>query len=200
MYLGWLDVTELTDPVSVSGMDAVNGEQPWAYLIRNDGYDNEYYVIENRQQTGWDKSLPGSGLLVFHIDYDEEVWKVGVPNSSSYKRYSIIPANNSSGVGSSAKWAYPYMASGFVINNELTNTSKPAATLLHANSDGTKLMSKPITNMKVENGLASFDFMGGTPSGIIQHSSFITPQTLYQYGPLRIVRSADGVVRKILKP
>lgn len=200
MYLGWLDVTELTDPVSVSGMDAVNGEQPQAYLIRNDGYDNEYYVIENRQQTGWDKSLPGSGLLVFHIDYDEEVWKVGVPNSSSYKRYTIIPANNSSGVGSSAKWAYPYMASGFVINNELTNTSKPAATLLHANSDGTKLMSKPITNMKVENGLASFDFMGGMPSGIIQHSSFITPQTLYQYGPLRIVRSADGVVRKILKP
>ena len=194
MYLGWLDMTELTDPVSVSGMDAVNSEQPQAYLIRNDGYDNEYYVIENRQQTGWDKSLPGSGLLIFHIDYNEEVWREGVPNSSSYKRYSIIPANNYNGVFSSAGWAYPYNQ-----NNSLTNTSKPAASLFHANSDGTKLMSKPITNMKVENGLASFDFMGGTPSAIIQHQSPITPQTLYQYGPLRIVRSADGVVRKILK-
>ena len=142
MYLGWLDVTELTEPLSVSAMDALNSEQPQAWLVRNDGYADEYYIIENRQQTGWDASLPGSGLVVFHIDYDEEVWRVGFPNSSSYKRYSIISANNSS--GNKGGWGYPYMAEGMVVNNELTNTSKPAATLLHANSDGTKLMSKPI--------------------------------------------------------
>ena len=199
MCLGWLDITELTEPFTVSAMDALNSEQPQAWLVRNDGYADEYYVIENRQQTGWDASLPGSGLVVFHIDYDEEVWHNGVPNSSSYKRYSIIPANNTS---SRNNWAYPYMASGFVINNELTNTSKPAATLLHVNSDGTKLMSKPITNMKVENGLASFDFMGGTPTGIteVSRSSSATPQQLlYQYGPIRIVRLADGTIQKMLR-
>ena len=196
--MGWLTPTELEEATTVSDIPALS-DQPQAYLIRNDGFQNEYYIVENRQKKGWDSNIPGSGILVFHVDFDPDLW-VSVyeyVNKPAHQHYSIFPANNksSSTVSISKDWPYPYQA-----NDSLTNTSKPAATLLYANSDGTKLMSKPITNMKVENGLASFDFMGGTPSAIIQHQSPITPQTLYQYGPLRIVRSADGVVRKILKP
>ena len=29
---------------------------------------NEYFIIENRQKSGWDAYLPGAGLLVWHID------------------------------------------------------------------------------------------------------------------------------------
>lgn len=39
------------------------------YRLWKDGAGgNEYFLVENRQQTGYDASLPGEGLLVWHID------------------------------------------------------------------------------------------------------------------------------------
>jgi len=128
-------------------------DQPQAYLIRNEGNPEEYYIIENRQQTGWDTDLPGSGIVVFHVDYDEYIFRNSSPNTTKRKRYTIFPANNKSYASNTnvKGWAYPYES-----NNELTNTSEPAATLNNANADGTLFMSKPITGMAVNDGLASF--------------------------------------------
>lgn len=205
MVLGWLDVQELTEPTSLSDIKPL-GEGGEAYLIRNDGYENEYYIVENRQQTGWDQSLPGSGVVVFHIDYDEEVWENGVPNSSTLKRYSIIPANNRSSVYSSSTWPYP-----FQLNDALTNTSAPKASLIHPNINGEKLMSKPITAMSITDGLASFDFMGGStavsPITIIgDDASYVVytlqgrmvGTTLNALSPgIYIIRNARGETRKV---
>ena len=192
MYLGWLNAVELTAPVTVSAMQALAGHQE-AYVIRNDGYANEFYVLENRQPVGWDQSLPGSGLVVFHVDYDESTWQSGVPNSGSRKRYSIIPANNRQ--SNVYGWAYPCEG-----NDSLTNLSKPAATLLHANTDGQRLMSKPITQIQVSDGLASFQFMGGgqtaVPSLTVDDAQ---SQELYRIGPVRIIRHADGTITKAVQ-
>ena len=172
--MGWLTPKELTENTTVTDMPQL-AEKPFAYLVRNDGWENEYYFIENRQQTGWDANIPGQGVVVFHIDFDPSVWpstKVS-PNSSSYKRYTIFPANNRTSTLQSANWAYPYPS-----NNLLTNNSNPAATLNHENTDGSKLMNKPITNISVTNGLASFDFAGNNPSAIRTFAadhSFNTP-------------------------
>ena len=47
-----------------------------------------------------------------------------------------------------------------VINASLTNDSDPSAMLFTANTDGLKLMSKPITNIQMAaDGTISFDFM-----------------------------------------
>lgn len=193
MFVGWLTPEELTSKTIVSDMPATT-DHAVAYLIRNDGHSDEYYIVENRQKTGWDKSLPGSGIVVFHIDYDAEVWLNSFPNSSSRQRYTIIPANNRS-VSYSYGWAYP--RSG---NNALTNTSSPAATLLNKNSDETYLMNKPLTQMTVTNGLASFHFMDdGT--GIEQPTSAAcgAPQVVYRMGPVIFLRYPDGTVRKQIK-
>lgn len=196
MLMGWLELSELTSQVTIADMLPLH-EAGEAYLIRNDGFDNEYYIVENRQQSGWDQSLPGSGLVVFHIDYDEEVWRISYPNDANRKRYFIIPANNRTSVAFSSNWGYPYME-----NNSLTNESQPAATLFHENADGTLFMSKPITNMAVSNGLASFDFMAD-PSAIqplpftLHPSPYQGGQVLYRVGPINIIRCADGTVRKV---
>ena len=160
--MGWLTPTELTENTTITDMPQL-AEQPVAYLVRNDGWENEYYFIENRQQTGWDTDIPGHGVVVFHIDYDASVWPstLTAPNSETYKRYTIFPANNRTSTYQSSGWAYPYLS-----NNLLTNDSEPAATLNHENTDGRKLMNKSITNIAVTNGLASFDFAGYTPSAI----------------------------------
>ena len=173
--MGWLDFEELTTAASITNMPALS-DGGSAYLIRNDGYEQEYYIVENRQKTGWDSSLPGSGILVFHVDFDPSVWTstTTYPNHPDYKdddgnlvpareRYILFHANNTTSYSS---WPYTYKA-----NDQLTNTSTPAATLWNNNSDGSTLMNKPLTNMAVANGLASFDFMGGATSLEAVHSA-----------------------------
>ena len=151
--MGWLTPIELDGENSISNMPALEDEGR-AYLICNDGWENEYYIVENRQKMGWDASLPGSGILIFHIDYDPSAWMSieETPNTSLRRHYELFHANNSS---SYKNWAYPYRG-----NNSLTDTSLPAAKLWHARNDSIFLMSKPLTNMAVDSdGLASFDFM-----------------------------------------
>ena len=55
--MGWLTPTELKEATTITNMPALS-DGPQAYLIRNDGFQNEYYIVENRQQKGWDESLP----------------------------------------------------------------------------------------------------------------------------------------------
>ena len=195
--MGWLTPIELKETTEIDNMPALSSEGR-AYLIRNDGQENEYYFLENRQRTGWDASLPGSGLVVFHIDYDASIWNstVTTPNSKTNKRYSIIHANNNNSTIESytAGWPYPYQA-----NDSLTNTSKPSATLNNPNTDGSKLMNKPIYDMKVENGLASFRFTVPSATAIQERKSEGESKELYRLGPVRIVRDANGTIKKVMK-
>lgn len=203
MYLGWLTPVELTTPQTVGHMQAL-ADGPEAYIIRNDGHPQEFYVLENRQPVGWDRSLPGSGLVVFHVDYDADEWMTGTPNSAARKRYTIIPANNKTNYAYADGWAYPQAG-----NDSLTNTSQPAATLWSANADGLRLMSKPVTAISVTDGLASFLFMGGgNPSSLgpslRRHDGDAAGTTLFSIPlgvpgwTLRGVRHPDGTVSKVM--
>jgi hypothetical protein len=40
-------------------------------LSKNGAFTSEYWLVENRQQIGFDERLPGDGLLIYHIDEDE---------------------------------------------------------------------------------------------------------------------------------
>ena len=36
---------------------------------------DEFFIFENRQQTGWDSYLPGHGMIAYRVDRsDEYVW------------------------------------------------------------------------------------------------------------------------------
>ena len=191
--MDWLTPEELTATTTITDLPPL-ADEGRAYLLRNDGYDQEYYIVEHRQQSGWDQSLPGYGIVIFHIDYDPELWtSLDEPaNGGSVNHYVLFHAGNTS---RESAWAYPYQA-----NDSLTNTSTPAATLNNANIDGTKFMSKPITRMTVTDGLASFDFLGGTPSSVLHLPSDFSHQSsvLYRLGPVTIVRDENGRVHKII--
>jgi hypothetical protein len=196
--MDWLTPEEITTTATITDLPPLNDEGR-AYLLRNDGYDQEYYIVEHRQQSGWDQSLPGYGIVIFHIDYDPELWtSLDEPaNGGSVNHYVLFHAGNTS---RESDWAYPCEA-----NDSLTNTSKPAATLNHANIDGSMLMSKPITRMALTNGLASFDVFIDTPSSIDGQLSIVNYQlsianVLYRLGPVTIVRDDKGRVHKVITP
>ena len=162
-FCGWLEPVVLTEPTTVEGLAPV-GDGGQAYMVVNDSPDagvEEYYLLDNRQPTGWDASLPGSGLLIAHIDYDRDTWDDNAPNnlSSHYRAYNI-PANGGSLSGSGVAYPYTNPRSG-AVNDSLTDRSTPAATVYHANAQGSFTMGKPITAIRVDGGLASFCFCGG---------------------------------------
>lgn len=130
-----------------------------AFRVSSEATPNEYYMIENRQFKGWDRYLPGNGVLITHVNYDGTAWLFNTVNTSSRRNVQIIAANNSS--HNLSGWAYPYAD-----NDSLTDHSIPAATLYNANGDGSLLLHQPISNIKVDNGLASFTFGINPSTGI----------------------------------
>lgn len=55
---------------------------------------NTIYYIENRQQSGWDKHLPGHGLVIWKIMYNQSVWNNNAPNATPGTiRYAVVSAS-----------------------------------------------------------------------------------------------------------
>lgn len=147
MFSGWQQPVELTGEVEINGMKAI-GDGGETYVFYNKGYSNEFYMLENRQLTGWDAALPAAGLVITHVDYNRSSWaNNNVNNDPEHQRCYVFHADN----GSNDK-GVPYPNG---INNKLTDTSIPAATLFN-NNNGKRLMNYPITEIVNENGLISF--------------------------------------------
>ena len=77
-YMGWLTPTPIDGTITDLSIPQVE-TAPVAYQLRAnpDGLDwelnghsgsGEYFLVENRQQTGFDAGLPGCGLLIWHVD------------------------------------------------------------------------------------------------------------------------------------
>lgn len=182
---GWLtlkDMTNIEQETSIVGVQPMSADGD-AYIIKNKGHEDEYYILENRQKTGWDSYLPASGLMITHVDYDADIWDWNMPNTSGkyedangntktndHQRLTIFRAGKSTDEYGDASDLYPYGS-----NNSLTKTSSPASTLYNTNSDGSKYMHVAISDIAIAaDGTASFtlskeEHQGGdvpvTPSG-----------------------------------
>ena len=167
---GWLDPIVLDEPCYVNDMPALV-DLPQACIIYNDAHKDEYYLLENRQLKSWDQVLDGHGMLVIHVDYNQQAWEDDEVNVySSHQRMTIIPADNKLSAANTEGDTYP----GISNNTSLTDDSTPAAKLFNANIDGRKFMGKPITDIAETDGLISFTFMGGFESPVATDATDIS--------------------------
>src|SRR5213083_605687 len=67
MRLGWVTPTDVTTSLVGTSIDAVETSGR-VFRLNNPGNSLEYFLIENRQPLGFDAGLPGSGLLIWHVD------------------------------------------------------------------------------------------------------------------------------------
>ena len=172
-YAGWLTPVELSSSCQIADMPALQDE-PVAYILYNDANHNEYYLLENYQNKGFDAAGVGHGLLVLHVDYDQSVWGTNSANvDANRQRMTIIAADNAYSTSNLSADPFP----GTRRKTELTNTSTPRASLYNANVDGRKLMNKPITDISEDNGLIMFNFMGGVEvsAPIAREATDVTP-------------------------
>lgn len=165
---GWKEPIELVNTQSITNMAALQTSGSNSYVIYNKANNNEYFLLENRQKTGWDSSLPGAGLLILHVDYNSTVWNNNAPNDDpSHQRMTWIPADNQYQYEMSNGSKY-YTTAGMMNDpfpygsvNAFGKNTTPAASLYNNNSDGTKYLDSSVENItQNSNGTISFDFVG----------------------------------------
>ncbi len=153
-YLGWLTPEILNEAGDFKLEDIKESNK--AYIITSLGTHNleggnpnpkTYYLLENRQKTGWDTYLPGHGMMISKTIYDEDKWYNNIPNNSKNSQgYDIIEAD-----GKAPNDTYGKAGDLFPGTSKVTSYTPYA--------------KYPITNIKEVGGVISFSFMGGTSGG-----------------------------------
>ena len=90
-------------------------------LIGNDPKPTNFYLLENRQQVGWDEYLPGHGLMLTKVQYSSINWQQNTVNNSSNRMgVDLIeadgktPSSNSSGYKGKAGDLFPVGATEYL--------------------------------------------------------------------------------------
>lgn len=149
--LGWLTPVELTGPADIKLQSIDHNE---ACIVKTNK-SNEYFLLENRQQNGWDAFIPGHGMLVWHIDYNSSVWNSNsVNNTSSHQYVDIEEADGTQSEYSRDGDSFP----GSKGVTSFTDSTKPS--MKSWNGTG---QEKPITEISESNGCITFKVCGGVP-------------------------------------
>lgn len=96
--MGWLKVKDITPLGNTHDLaplgKALEGEEE-AYRIVNPDNEREYFILENRQKsTFYMDNMLGSGMLVWRIDYDSNLWSGNRVNiDAAHQRVSVVPAD-----------------------------------------------------------------------------------------------------------
>ena len=95
LVFGWnpISVLDADLTLSIPPMGTETQEISTVYMIET-GTENDYFLVENRQQQEFDIALPGAGLMIYHIH----------PNIEKYNRTNTVNATHPQGL-------YPVCAS-----------------------------------------------------------------------------------------
>ena len=147
--MDWMTPEPLSGPANVV-LPPIDSNK--AYIIPTEK-DNEYFLIENRQQTGWDKYLPGHGMLVWHVDFNQTVWNKNVVNNTADHQYvDIEEADGIRSEETRAGDAFP----GTAGKTEFSDTTVPSMKTWAGKSLGL-----PLTEIAETGGVVSFKVAGG---------------------------------------
>lgn len=160
-FLGWTKPVQLTEkgeyflePLETSNKAYLLAASEHNMIGRSPS-PNEFFMLEYRQHVGWDEhenSLPGTGMLVWHIDYNATAWNNNVPNNGpDIIRMHLEEANGitwkSRANGESGRDSDPYPGT----RNVTTFTPK-----LH---NGTALSQQQIFNIGETTNLLHFTYI-----------------------------------------
>lgn len=191
--LGWLQPIQLTHAGSQTLEPLETSNK--AYLLA-DGTHNlswesaspsEYWLLENRQNVGWDANancLPATGMLIWHIDYSASAWGANEPNNSTPLRYHLEEAGGVKGYSAQSD---PYPGSRKV------TTFTP---VLHNG----KILEQPITSIAQVGQNIIFNYLSNDfmfiPTELPTIQSTYIEETQTSYTPA----SAVKIVGKHLDP
>jgi len=160
---GWLTLTELNEADDYKLAPLQESNQ--AYILKNSENEKEYFILENRQQTMWDRALPGHGMLIYHLDFTSTTpWYNNQVNANASRQcFELEVADNIQSKATLSGDPYP----GSSNKREFTDTTSPSSRLWSG-----QLMNKPITSINEIDGEIEFKLSGGfimsAPSNIVE--------------------------------
>ena len=161
VFMGWVDYMkpEPNTYVTLPVWNQKKKDTDKAVCAVSNINRNEYFIFENRRRTGWDRYLPGQGIMVTHVIYSANDWYNNKVNNGDIQLFTLLPADNKFSKYSEGGDLWPNGS-----RREVTDNSTPA-TVLHMNSfggivDNAGYLGKPVTEMVINSdGTASFWYM-----------------------------------------
>lgn len=169
-FCGWLDFVEINESMRVETLPNL-GESPLAYIVRNKGNENEYYILENHQADRWYSYLgsqqAGHGMLITHVDYDAKAWNRNIINTvPQHQRMTIIPADGKYDNTIQGLRGDTYPGTEGVTYFDNMTHEQSGGRLYNLNTDGTYNMNISLCNITETEGIISFDALMGTAAPI----------------------------------
>ena len=117
-YMGWANPPVITAEGNYS-LNALNTSNE-GYMIKTP-LAKEFFMLENRQKTGWDTYLPGHGMIIARVDSSNvNVWSNNAVNNKPNRNYyELLRAGNNT-VDESPSDPFPGTASNMTLNNVTT--------------------------------------------------------------------------------
>jgi M6 family metalloprotease-like protein len=166
-YLGWVTPTQVIGTLANESIEqAATAADVYQLLPGSPSTGGEYFLVENRQRTGFDTGLPGDGLLIWHIDEaqtnnDNECYPGGPSCATNHYHVALVQADGlwelEKGINSGdAGDPFP----GTTGNTSFTDTTNPNSNLY----DGT-LSNVSVTDISTSGSIMIATLsVGGPPS------------------------------------
>ena len=210
-FMGWQQLITLDG----TQIQHIKAEPTWnggaGYKMVNPENENEYYVIENRQNRRWDAYIGRGdsqhlchGLLITHVDYNRSAW-IGnhVNTNASHQRMTIVPADGKLDSYNNVTTQEEFVAAQVSAQGDLypgtTNTTAltgAKATVFTTTGATPGLMGQCIMNI-VENsdGSIEFDYLpdASKETGI---ADIISPDQLLPIHSISGITVGQGTLRQ----
>ncbi len=164
MVAGWLTPTILQETTTVTNMPDL-GTSPTAYIIPNENFADECFLLENRQTDRWfsyyRSHVAPHGLFIYHLDYNKSVWTSNRPNDDpSHQRMTWVPADKSYGDGTSDTNGDCFPGTGKVAYFNAKEWSRYGGQWFNTEADDSYFTKHSLSNIteNTSNGTVSFQF------------------------------------------
>ena len=186
-FMGWITPRVLTEPEFVT-LQTLNESKESLLMCEGDAHNldglnpnpKNFYLIENRVKEGWDKYLPGEGMLLTKINYSYYKWSMNIVN------------NTKSSMGVDLIEAKANTTSGFSAKGKATDAFPDGA------SEYTEFEGHEITDIDwvIGSNTIQFSYRGAEPQGIDDIEDGKTAKKIIRDGQVLIIR--DGKTYDVL--
>lgn len=184
----WLEFETAADATHYDLEALGNTQNPTAVRIRipmNESgttFTSEYFVIESRDNSGWDACFPNPGLLVTRVNYKKNTWTSNSVNTGGVSNLEIVYAVNNKkplftegGIYPGAKvelqpskkykyWVHPYITS--IAYDEASKTGSFDYNMQTPSDEATVLHDNPLS---AEDGSRSFTLEWDPVEGVDEY-------------------------------